>query len=388
MANGADLILRGVQPAIAAATPVTTFQQGQQASNLLQQQALSNQLLGQQIAQQSTQAPLQQQLLEQQVQAGQTALDRDAFNQTMQTLGQATKLIKPFIAQGDLLGAAGQLGQLERLGVDPEAIEEIRGLISTGDLSSINQQIAAVETINKASLGEGEIIKSSQRLVNIDGQQFSEVDVAQPDGTLETIRTPVGGEVARKTTGLTAEEQAELDIKTTGGKEAAKLASQLKLEPEVKAAVATAVGRAKAAIDAVGEAKDNRTALSVYDTAMNGLTQALGGTLTGPGAGFLPAITANQQIADGAVAAMAPVLKGLFRTAGEGTFTDKDQELLLKMVPTRSDLPESRVSKIKNIDAIVRAKLGQPQSQEPTATDQQPTQNTFTSSTGIQFTVE
>ena len=59
-------------------------------------------------------------------------------------------------------------------------------------------------------------------------------------------------------------------------------------------------------------------------------------------------------------AAMAPVLKQLFRVSGEGVFTDRDQALLLDMVPKRTDLPAAREAKIANIDAIVRAKLGMP----------------------------
>jgi hypothetical protein len=94
----------------------------------------------------------------------------------------------------------------------------------------------------------------------------------------------------------------------------------------------------------------------MYDTAMSGLTEALGGTVTGPVAGWLPALTTNQQVAEGSVAAMAPILKQLFRGAGEGTFTDKDQELLIAMLPTRKDTPEARIIKVQNIDAIVRAK--------------------------------
>ena len=74
--------------------------------------------------------------------------------------------------------------------------------------------------------------------------------------------------------------------------------------------------------------------------------------------------TANS-IAAILVAAMAPILKQLFRGAGEGTFTDKDQELLVAMLPTRKDTPEARVIKVQNIDAIVRAKLGSQQSQGP-----------------------
>jgi hypothetical protein len=55
---------------------------------------------------------------------------------------------------------------------------------------------------------------------------------------------------------------------------------------------------------------------------------------------------------------MAPILKQIFRTAGEGTFTDADQKLLLAMVPTRTDTPTARKAKLANIDTIVRAKLG------------------------------
>jgi hypothetical protein len=103
---------------------------------------------------------------------------------------------------------------------------------------------------------------------------------------------------------------------------------------------------------------ERQRTLDVYTEARNGLIQALGGTETGPLAGRVPAVTAAQQTGEGAVAAMAPVLKQLFRSAGEGTFTDKDQELLLRMVPTRTDEPEARQAKLENIDRIIGAKLG------------------------------
>lgn len=110
--------------------------------------------------------------------------------------------------------------------------------------------------------------------------------------------------------------------------------------------------------------RENGAALAVYETAMGGLMEGLGGANTGPIAGRLPAVTADQQVAEGAVSAMAPVLKSIFRVAGEGTFTDKDQALLLDMLPTRKDLPEARAAKLRNVDAIVRAKLGQAEQQE------------------------
>lgn len=159
-------------------------------------------------------------------------------------------------------------------------------------------------------------------------------------------------------TGEIAQSESIIAGAKAGAKEAAKLGAQFKLKPAVESAVAEAVAVSKMGADAAGEDRSNSRALSVYNTAMGALSSAMDEAYTGPIAGLVPAMTANAQIADGAVAAMAPVLKQMFRAAGEGVFTDKDQELLLGMVPTRKDLPEARAAKIRNIDAIVRAKLG------------------------------
>lgn len=110
--------------------------------------------------------------------------------------------------------------------------------------------------------------------------------------------------------------------------------------------------------------RTNNTAFAQYKAARDTLLTDLAATSTGPLVGRLPAVTEAQQIAQGAQARMAPILKGLFRTAGEGTFTDKDQELLMAMVPTRTDLPNAVKAKIAGIDAIIEAKLqqgGQPE---------------------------
>lgn len=113
-----------------------------------------------------------------------------------------------------------------------------------------------------------------------------------------------------------------------------------------------------AEVEAKTKKASANTSWNMYTAAMEGVRRSMVNTTTGPVLGRLPAFSGAQQTADGAVAAIAPVLKQLFRTAGEGTFTDKDQQLLLAMVPTRADRPEARDAKIANIDAIVRAKLG------------------------------
>lgn len=120
---------------------------------------------------------------------------------------------------------------------------------------------------------------------------------------------------------------------------------------------ATAAGRAQGDIAGTRTGKAP-TAYATYKTGIKSLEDAMAGTATGPVMGRIPAVTAGQQIAEGAEATMAPVLKQLFRDAGEGTFTDSDQAMLMKMVPTRKDHPEARKAKIEMIDGIVKAKLG------------------------------
>jgi hypothetical protein len=99
---------------------------------------------------------------------------------------------------------------------------------------------------------------------------------------------------------------------------------------------------------------------SVWNFGIQNLGQKLGATSTGFFTGLLPAITKGQQQADQAVALMGPVMKELFRSAGEGTFTEGDQKLLMDMIPTRGMTPEAIASSIEAIDALVRLKLQNP----------------------------
>ena len=102
---------------------------------------------------------------------------------------------------------------------------------------------------------------------------------------------------------------------------------------------------------------DMNAAFKLYETARQGLLDGLRSTNTGPIMGRIPAVTSGQQIAQGGVAAMAPVLKQLFRVSGEGVFTDRDQQLLLDMIPTRTTNPDAITTQMENIDNIVKAKL-------------------------------
>ena len=149
-----------------------------------------------------------------------------------------------------------------------------------------------------------------------------------------------------------------------GGKELGKLEAQLNLKPDVEKAVKLAIGEAVEAVEINKTNRSNAVALNLYNVGMRGLAGALGGTTTGPIVGLFPALTVNQQVADGAVAALAPILKQMFRVAGEGIFTDRDQELLLQLIPTRRTSPEAVASILWHVDAVVQAKLA-PQSAAP-----------------------
>lgn len=127
-----------------------------------------------------------------------------------------------------------------------------------------------------------------------------------------------------------------------------------------------AADQAKSAAQAAGtasvaeatKAKANARTFETYQVGMKALESALDKAETGPIAGRLPAVTAAAQTAEGAGATMAPVLKTLFRDAGEGTFSQGDQDLLMKLVPNRTEHPEARKAKIQMIDEIVKSRLG------------------------------
>lgn len=158
----------------------------------------------------------------------------------------------------------------------------------------------------------------------------------------------------------------------------AKIATEQKLTPVLadrEQDVTVARGRGEQQLSSEANTKKNNLAYQTYQTAIGQLEDAASKTTTNPVVGFIPAITANAQIMEAAVSMMAPVLKEMFRTAGEGTFTDKDQELLLKMVPTRNEHQEAIKAKLIMIDNLVRAKLqqGQPQA----AGDQKPKKRNY-----------
>lgn len=206
------------------------------------------------------------------------------------------------------------------------------------------------------------------RIIGAEGKQQSLEDKLQ----FQIDKQKIAGDI-----------KVQQDITKAGGAESAKLTSQFKLKPLVSAGVETALINVRTAAEAAKGNRSKSLALNLYNTGIKGLSDSLGGTSTGVFAGLIPAMTANQQIAEGAGAAMAPILKQIFRAAGEGVFTDQDQALLIGMLPSRKTAPKARLSMLSNIDLIVQAKLKgediQPLS-GPSLGGQQPAAGQFNSS--------
>ena len=272
---------------------------------------------------------------------------------------------------GDTYHSAGMLRLLQEGKVD-EFIAGAKPIVERGklefDLNGPDEPANVREYKYYASLtpeqqAQYREMKRAQQLIETGGGAQAVVG-----GGVATPVTTAPGQTVDQFREEYANAEASLEGSKEGAKTAAKLATEFALSPKVEAAVQTAVSQVDSMATQAQEGRSNDRALAVYETAMNGLAESLHDTETGPFVGWIPAITENSQKASGAIAAMAPVLKGIFRAAGEGTFTDKDQEMLLEMVPTRKDKPAARLWKLENIDAIVRAKLGSG-STGPTMTD-------------------
>lgn len=325
------------------------------------------------LGQEIKEAPLRNRLLEQQVEAGDAQNRARIDTDEIRSVVLGAERVRPFIERGDLEGAKRYLQN--RIAVGPQSESgRTNGMGDTQEfLDQINAGVPAEQLIAQLdevrNLGANLGMYPGMSRPSSEYQTFDRLtrDLS-PEDRERAKRIELGldpravgsaaitiAETGR--TGQVAGSQAVIEGEKAGAKELAQLEAQGKLKPAIASAIRQAEEQAKLNIARQGDAGTEAIALNMYETAMSGLSDALGNTETGPVYGLVPAITSNQQIADGAIAAMAPILKGLFRTAGEGTFTDKDQELLTAMIPTRKDSPEARAAKIENIDAIVRAKL-------------------------------
>lgn len=336
----------------------------QQVQQGLEQSAaefpLQQQLLQQRIAQQQAAFPIQQQLDQLRLQESQLGLQR-----TQQQIATSERERKA--ADLTTLGNIFEAVEAENISDPSERYQVIKNMatrvglgdaVSPGDESQRNMSTVINAKNSLASRGLG--LSAGEREFDMLTEGLSERDKEIARRIKLGLAPRAVGSASQTIaetgkTGAVAASEAEI----AGAKKEAGLTAELKLKPEIEKAVATSVASAKADADAIANQKSDDAAFNLYQTAFSGLSSALGQTTTGPFFGLMPAVTSKQQIADGAIAAVAPILKQMFRAAGEGTFTDSDQKILLDMIPTRKDKPDAREAKLLNIDAIVRSKLKQ-----------------------------
>ena len=241
-----------------------------------------------------------------------------------------------------------RIAELEKQNRDPQHTQMIRGLPFEEQTNELLQQgsILLQNYPGNAKSYRGETIRKP------DGSLVTRVQ-KDVDGRVVFEEIPLDGELVNSL-GLTASQ-------VPGQKKAereATLGADLSVQPEITRQVETVKAGVSSQTKLEETQRKNSEALNLYETGIKGLKSGLDQSKTGPVAGRLPAVTTGSQIAEGNISAMAPILKSIFRASGEGVFTDKDQQLLLEMLPTRKDTKEAREAKINNVDAIVRAKLG------------------------------
>lgn len=361
-----------------------SFAEGQALGQEAQARRLGLQQQRQQAPIQSRLAQLQLQGAEQQAQQAQQQQGIGQETQRLQFMHNASRALRqlPIEQRASAFERLSPLAQ--QIGIDPSQF-------TTDQLTDVNldQSIATTTRFmnDPASLSaEVRSLQEKSRILE------SAVDPETGDFLPDEQLNPQQRIVLRQE-GLRGRAPS-VTAEQVGQRERAKLQAQADIKPELAFAVRTSEEAAKRISQQTKEKRKGDKALEVYEGAFKNLTDSLGQTFTGPGVGLIPAITENSQTAEAAIASMAPILKEVFRVSGEGVFTDKDQELLLRMIPDRGIHPEARKAILSNIDAIIRSKIGvdEPeqgpfsQAQEESANGQQ----TFTTSGGqtVTFTVE
>ena len=302
-----------------------------------------------------------------------TEFNQSQLIKSAKLMNNSFKALRSLPLESRAAGAETLRPLLAKFGItEGFTIDELSDVSLDSDIAESGAFLQDPTGLSSGQRERADLIKAVAPALNAQGQ----IDVSKLDansksaamalGLIPKSGTVTGAERIATDPTLSAD-VAGLEGLKAAKKETGKLTAQLKLKPEVEAAVVSAVAQAKADAGIADEGRSNEKAFAVYEAAVSGLTTALSGTITGPGVGYLPALTSNAQLANASVAMMAPVLKQIFRAAGEGSFSDGDQKLLIGMIPTRDTLPEARVAALAAIDAIVRAKIGSPSAPQQAA---------------------
>lgn len=280
----------------------------------------------------------------------QQAAQAEANRKNLESIAVGAVEIQPLLESTEGLPTAvsrlnRRIEEIEARGGDASDTREVLGMIESG---RIDQARLAVDSAIKAGAAQG--------IIEIDKNTGLPATVLARQDLIGGFSPEDQQRARRIEAGLDPRAGSSSTERIAGSPELTERVATSKAAIEGSVADASAVSKAKA--EQAERERANKRTLEVWEAGRAGLIKALEGTETGPVAGNVPAVTAAQQTAEGAIAAVAPVLKQLFRSAGEGIFTDKDQQLLLDMVPKRTDHPEARDAKMEMIDSIIKAKLG------------------------------
>ena len=229
-----------------------------------------------------------------------------------------------------------------------------------------------IKTAGALARGEKSKNKTLVALQNM-GLDQSEVDLLGENPELLKVaatamyKTKMGGDVTAEMKTW----QSYMDKLGTDEQRADALLVKLGLKPRAGLPLETYFGRgyAGASGTAAGateaeyakQATTNRILKSQLDFGFDNLGTALGATgQTGKIFGNLPAVTTGAQLADNAKAILLPLMKGVWRGAGEGVFTDKDQETLERMFPSRDMTPEAAKQALLIVRQLTELKLQNP----------------------------
>ena len=240
-----------------------------------------------------------------------------------------------------------------------------------------DQQLAAVlgERIKTASeIGRAEKSKNKTlvALQNM-GLDQSEVDLLSENPELLKVaatamyKTKMGGDVTAEMQTWKSYMDALGSDKERGDALLVKLGLKpragLPIEEYFSRGYAGASGTAAATAQAkvIEQAQTNRILKAQLDFGFDNLGAALGATgQTGKIFGNLPAVTSGAQLADNAKAILLPIMKSVWRGAGEGVFTDKDQETLEAMFPSRDMNADAAKQALLVVRQLTELKLQNP----------------------------
>jgi hypothetical protein len=375
----AEMILNQMNRMFDAPNPLEMFMSGQQSAQTLDAQRMQNLLSQNQVNQlpfmnqfdATKLQQVQQQMESQRIQDEASQIDtRNAQVSTAakEALAMPESRRLPFLV--DFANKLDPTGEKSKtlLAMQAEDPASVTAALEQWASSSTGDGPAQVQYLEYLKKG-----KTPEQKREIDMRAAGlEAKAGTLTQTERSVVDPTMGEAVTKQLGKEAYTKAimseigKLEAEGGPGIEVAKRLAQsladikAQTEPTIARDIAFAQQTAKDQAEAAATKAKLNKALTVYSGASNRLMKSLGETETGPIIGLIPAVTGNAKTAERVINQMGPVLKSVFRQAGEGAWTNFDQIALMEIAADRTLEPEARVKVMGALDALVRETAGQP----------------------------